>query len=179
MLYYRYLDFMVRTVATDARSLIDVGTGGCRYLDWFDWIPDRVSLDRKGPYRSEGVRGIEGNLLKLDLPDRFDVCTCFQVLEHVPRPLRFARRLQELGRTVIVSVPHRWPEGRTRGHLHDPVDAEKLARWMQREPNYSIVVTEPFSTEKGERLIAVYDEDPERRFDMDDVRARRTREAAV
>ena len=173
MLYYRYVDYMVRTVAAEARSLIDVGTGGCPYLEWFDWIPERVSFDLDDPYGSESVRGLAGDFLTCDLGRRFDVCTCLQVLEHVEEPERFGRKLLEVADIALVSVPHRWKAGQTTGHLHDPVDAEKLQGWMARAPNYSIVVREPFQRIRNERLIAVYDRDPDRRFGSAEVRARK------
>ena len=179
LLYYRYIDYMMRVVATDARSLIDVGTGGCPYLEWFDWIPDRVSFDLRSPYTSETVRGIEGDIMGYRFEERFDACTCLQVLEHVPDVKPFARRLLEIARTVVVSVPHRWPPRTTPGHVQDPVTARKLNAWMGRRANYAIVVAEPFRGAKGERLIAVYDEDPGRRFGAEEIQARRLRAAAV
>lgn len=178
-IYYRYVDLMVRAAAAEARSMIDVGTGGCPYLEWFDWIPERVSFDVASPYRSETVMGIEGDLLSHRFERRFDVCTCLQVLEHVPDAASFARRLQEIARLVIVSVPLEWPKGATESHIHDPVDPEKLAGWMGREPNYAIAVREPFLGRKGRRFIALYDEDPDRRFGSKTWKGRRVRERAV
>lgn len=179
LLYYRYIDYIMRVAATEARSLIDVGTGGCPYLEWFDWIPERVSFDLRSPYRSEAVQGIAGNLMTHEFERRFDVCTCLQVLEHVPDAAAFARRLLEIARLVVISVPHGWPAGRTTGHVHDPVTEEKLEGWMGRRPNYSILVREPFRTVKGERIIALYDEDPRRRFGSAAVENRRIRETAL
>lgn len=179
LLYYRYVDYVMRVAAAQARSVVDVGTGGCPYLEWFDWIPERVSFDLEEPYRSPTVTGIAGELLSHDFGRRFDVCTCLQVLEHVPDAAPFARRLLELAPLVIVSVPHRWPEGKVRSHVHDPVTREKLEGWMGREPNWSTVVTEPFRSGTGSRLIALYHEDRERRFGKPDVKARRVRDAAV
>lgn len=179
MLYYRYVDFIVRTVAAEADSLIDVGTGGCPYLEWFDWIPERVSFDLRHPYRSETVTGVAGDLLTHRFERRFDVCTCLQVLEHVPDAAPFAQRLQEIARRVIVSVPLNWPAGATVGHVHDPVTEEKLQGWMGRAPNYAIAVREPFQGRKGQRLIAIYDEDPDRRFGPDATKGRRVRDHAM
>lgn len=178
LMYYRYIEVILRTVARDADSLIDVGTGNSGYMEWFDWIDERLSVDIGTPYSSENVEGRVCDILKTDFGRRFDVCTCFQVLEHVPEADRFARRLLELGETVVVSVPFKWPEGKTRGHRHDPVDREKLRRWMGRAANYDIVVREPFTGAKGRRLIAVYAADPDRRYTARDFRARPRREMA-
>lgn len=163
LLYYHYVDYILRSTGAGARSMIDVGTGNCPYLEWWDWIPDRLSVDIRAPYVSAGVRGLRGDIHALDLP-RFDICTCLQVLEHVPDAARFARRLLELADLVLVSVPYLWPEGRTTGHVHDPVDEAKLGAWFGRAPNWQIVVQEPFEAAKARRLVALYDRDPARRF---------------
>ncbi|WP_167197253.1 class I SAM-dependent methyltransferase [Roseovarius gahaiensis] len=146
MLYYRYIDYIMRCVSVSAQSMIDVGTGNCPYMEWFDWIPERVSVDIRIPYQSEHVKGVKGDIFEMTFDRAFDICTCLQVLEHVPEADRFARRLLELGELVIVSVPYNWPGGeeQTAGHVHDPVDYDKLTDWMGRPANYHVVVEEPF-----------------------------------
>jgi SAM-dependent methyltransferase len=172
MIYYRYLEYIMRVVARDASSMVDVGSGNSPYLEWFDWIDDKRSVDIRVPYQSDTVQGIQGDIHELSFDKTFDLCTCFQVLEHVPDAARFARRLQELADTVIVSVPYKWPENSTKGHVHDPVTYEKLTGWMGREANYRIIAREPFRGQKHERLIAVYAADPARRYGHLDIKAR-------
>lgn len=172
LIYYRYLDYILRVVGRDANSLIDVGSGNCPYLEWFDWIDDRCSVDIRVPYQSDTVRGIQGDIHTLAFDKKFDICTCFQVLEHVPDAKLFARRSQELADMVIVSVPYNWPANQTTGHIHDPVTDDMLKDWMGREANYSIIATEPFRSSKHQRLIAVYAADPTRRYNFEDVKQR-------
>ncbi|MEO0465137.1 MAG: methyltransferase domain-containing protein [Pseudomonadota bacterium] len=172
LIYYRYIEYIMRVVARDATSMVDVGSGNSPYLEWFDWIDDRRSVDIRVPYSSDRVQGIKGDIHELHFDKTFDICTCFQVLEHVPNVVLFARRLQELAKTVIVSVPYKWPENSTKGHVHDPVTYEKLTAWMGRKANYKIIAREPFRSQKHERLIAVYDEDPARRFGQADIQNR-------
>lgn len=172
LLYYRYVDYIARTVGRDASSLLDVGSGNCPYIEWFFWINKKYSVDLQSPYSSENVIGIEGNIHTLSFAEKFDLVTCLQVLEHVPDAKAFAQRLLELGKTLIVSVPFKWPEGKAPGHIHDPVDAAKMRAWFQREPNYSIVVREPFLWVNHERLICVYDQDPLKKYGMDSRRDR-------
>lgn len=174
LLYYQYFRYMVRCIGHDAQSMIDVGSGNSGYLEWFDWIQDRVSIDIQTPYSSETVRGIEGDIFDLKLDAPYDICSCMQVLEHVPDPAPFARRLLELGRLVLISVPYKWPAGRTKGHVNDPVDLDSVVRWFGRKPNYHIVVSEPFQGSKGSRLIAIFDvADPKRKFAGDIRKTRR------
>jgi len=176
-LYYRYVDYIVRTVGREAKTLLDVGTGNCPYLEWFYWIDRKVSIDMRVPYRSKTVEGMVGDIHEMDFGEGFDIVTCLQVLEHVPDASIFGRRLLELGKIVVVSVPYRWDTSpRTLGHIHDPVTYKKLTAWMGREANYREVVREPFHTRKSERLIAIYDvQAPSRKISSNDIKARRAR----
>lgn len=173
LLYYHYFHFMIRCIGADARSLIDIGSGNAPYLDWFSWIPERVSVDLEIPYQSESVRGIKGNIHELTFEQPFDVCTCMQVLEHVPDADAFARRLMEIGRLVLVSVPYKWAAGSNKHHVHDPVDLKKVVGWFGRDPNYHLIVREPFATKSGARLFALFDvADPTRKFGNEVRKAR-------
>ncbi|MFK7837776.1 MAG: hypothetical protein AB8B60_16325 [Sulfitobacter sp.] len=169
---------MVRTVGRDAQSMIDIGTASCPYLEWFDWIPERVSFDMAEPYVSDTVTGIQGDFMAHDFGDkRYDIATCLQVLEHVPDVFPFARKLLDIAETVIVSVPFEWPKTAADDHVHDPISHRKLNRWMGRKANYKQVIREPFRGAVGKRLIAIYDTDPTKRYWRKDFkdRVRRTR----
>jgi hypothetical protein len=100
----REVRHLVEDLASEARSLLDVGSNGGDYLDWFGWIPQRVSVDIANPCSSEGVDGIRADFLTYDFPERFDVGLCLQVLEHIPDAEAFAQRmLASARRHVIVS----------------------------------------------------------------------------
>jgi SAM-dependent methyltransferase len=153
--YLREVRRLVTEVAADARSILDVGSNGCAYLDWFRWAPRRVSLDLKNPYSSEAVEGIKADFLAHKFPARFDVVLCLQVLEHVPNAAMFARRLlANAQRHLIVSVPYKWPAGRCAEHVHDPVDEAKMREWFGRSPDFSKIVAERNGIE---RLVAHFD----------------------
>lgn len=153
LVYYHALANCVRLIGNDAQSLLDVGSAGCKYLEWFDWIPDRASLDLKYATKAKGVRSIIHDFLTWE-PDRtYDIVTCSQVLEHVPDVEAFAKKLLACGRRVLISVPHKWKAGAVKGHIHDPVDQDKVDEWFGRKPDYSMTVREPFS---AERLICFY-----------------------
>lgn len=159
-IYYRYVDLMVRGLAADANSLVDVGSADARYVEGFDWIPHRHALDITAPYSSENVRGIEADFFDFEPEEKYDFATCLQVLEHIPDAEAFAQKLFQTAHRVLISVPYLWEEGSTDGHLHDPVDQDKLASWTGREPDYHIVVREPFR--KKRRLISYYHTEGER-----------------
>jgi hypothetical protein len=116
---------------------------------------------------------VQGDIFELDFGQTFDVCTCFQVLEHVPDATRFARKLLQLAPTVLVSVPYRWPRTPpTKGHVHDPVSYYKLSRCMGRRANYHMIVQEPFGGRKSSRLIAIYFADSSRKILPEDIKQR-------
>jgi SAM-dependent methyltransferase len=170
-LYLQYVFFLARVVGRDAGSVIDVGSNGCPYIEWLDWIPRKLSVDLEMPYSSATVEGRTGDFLALDIGESFDLGLCLQVLEHVPEVAAFARKLLATTPHLIVSVPYRWEPGQTE-HVHDPVDEEKLAGWFGRAPNYRVIVREPFFRKK--RLIAYFDrEDPSRRIAKAEVHQRR------
>ncbi len=162
-LYYKYVDFVMRTVAVDAKTMIDVGTGNCPYQEWWPWLTERVSIDIRAPYSSPNVRAIKANILDYQFDKQFDICTCMQVLEHVDNPPPFAQRLFDLGEIVIITVPFMWKPG-SKGHVQDPVSSEKLQSWVGRKPNHEMIVTEPFTSVS--RLIAIYHPDEKMRWSI-------------
>jgi hypothetical protein len=139
------------------KSVIDVGSNQTPTLEWHRGASSRlVSLDLVRPYMADGVESVVADVFAYDPGTMFDLVTCFQVLEHVPNPVAFARRLMELGDTVVVSVPFEWPKGKCAPHIHDPVDRAKMRVWFGREPVFDYVATE---LHKTERLIQVYRQD--------------------
>jgi hypothetical protein len=152
-LYLHQVFALASFIGRDARSIVDVGSNGHAYLDWFDWIPRRVSIDLETPYCSPNVISIRSDFLTADIRERFDLCLCLQTIEHVPDAERFSRRLLSIATHVLVSVPYRWPAGRDKDHVHDPVDEEKVAGWFGRAPDFQMISTEPNGTR---RLICYF-----------------------
>jgi hypothetical protein len=174
LMYYEYIRVLGASLAEDAKSLIDVGSHSTSISEEFDWIPDRAALDRGTPYSSENVRGIKADFLEFEPDRRYDFALCLQVLEHVPQADIFAKKLLAVADRVLVSVPYRWPKGHCTHHCQDPVDEAKLAGWFGREPDYSLVVEEPFCDRQiGRRLIS-YFHTPEETFEPKRFRSKRS-----
>jgi hypothetical protein len=142
-------------LAPHAESLIDVGSSGCPYLDWYGWIPHRTSLDLRTPYLSADINSIKADFLLWEKDRNYDVGTCLQVLEHIDRADLFARKLLDTSGILIVSVPYKWKAKTGNSHVHDPIDEAKMRDWFQRDPNYSIVIQEV--TTAARRLVNVYE----------------------
>lgn len=152
-LYYKAIFQYACVVAYDAKRIIDVGSASAEYLNWMPWILDRSILDFKIGGKFEGINSIEIDFLKFNPIEKYDVALCCQVLEHVENPTDFCSKLKEICNRLIITVPYKW-QGYTPGHIHDPVDEEKLQLWMGIKPNFSQVIYEPF---REARLIAYYD----------------------
>lgn len=153
-IYLRVVQQIAVSIAGNAISIVDVGSNGTPILEWFPSATLRVSIDRGKPYAAPRIVSIAADFRNWNPMRRFDVGLCLQVLEHVPEPADFARKLLDLCDVTIVSVPYRWPEEHYAYHLHDPVDEEKLQAWFGRPPNFSYKVTELFGEE---RIVCVYD----------------------
>ncbi len=160
LVYYHAVRVLVGHIGARAKSMIDVGSAGYPYLDWFSHIERRVSLDLNQPYEAPGIESITTDFLKFETDELFDIATCFQVMEHVPDPAGFAQKLLKLGKTVIVSVPYKWQKGWAKTHIQDPVDEEKLFSWFRREPNFQYICHE-IRIERP-RIIQVYERNKDR-----------------
>ncbi|MFD2658196.1 class I SAM-dependent methyltransferase [Gracilibacillus thailandensis] len=163
MMYYQYIDFLVRAFAINAKNILDVGTANTAYIENFDWISDKYTLDISKPYSSPNVTSIEMDFLEFNPENRFDFVTCLQVLEHIPKVDEFAKKLLEVSDRLLISVPYNWIEGSEDEHIHDPVDLDKVNKWFGREPSYYIIVEEPLrDIKKGKhrRLICYYQDEP-------------------
>ena len=140
--------------ASSSKTVMDVGSNGTPTLEWHREGAERlVSLDLRKPYISAGIESIKQDFFDYQSNEKFDLVTCFQVLEHVPNPKEFANKLLALAKTLVVSVPYQWPEGKCKWHIHDPVSEDKLADWFSKAPKFSYICRELNGVE---RLIQVY-----------------------
>jgi Methyltransferase domain len=163
-LYLRAAEAVCRRFGGSPASVIDVGSNGTPTLEWHRSTASKlVSVDLKRPYRAEGVESIISDFLVYEPDSKFDLVTCFQVLEHLPSPEPFARKLLSLGKVVVVSVPYKWPKGKCLHHPQDPVDEAKLKRWFGRNPDFSHLSIE-VEFDHSPRLVQVYCEGSNPRF---------------
>lgn len=152
MRYYARVLTFARQYAPAGGSVVDVGGRDCEYIRWFDWFDRKVIIDLRPPPASPGVETVAADFVSWQPAGRFDLVLCLQVLEHLADPSPFCRKLLSTGRTVIVSVPYRWPRGLCKYHLQDPVDEEKLRGWAGRSPRECAVVRDG----NRARLVAVF-----------------------
>ena len=151
--YYRVIREWLE--ATPGDSLIDVGAFDTPVATWGQFTT-RYAVDLYSEPDLPGVIGVCDDWIEWAPPFRFDVLTCLQVIEHLPddavRP--FVDRLFARSRVQIVSVPWKWPAGRCKWHLQDPIDDAKFCRLMSgRVPVQRQVVTD----DGVNRLIARFE----------------------
>ena len=70
LMYYKYVDILVRAFGAHARSVIDVGSWNTPLLEEFDWIPERHAMDLREPYQSGNVRGTKADFLTFSPAER-------------------------------------------------------------------------------------------------------------
>lgn len=85
----------------------------------------------------------------------YDVVLCSEVVEHVPKPKEFVRKLLKTGRTVVLAVPYKWdPCDDTKcHHLNNKISRDQIAQWAGRQPHAYDVVEEASGEQ---RIICVY-----------------------
>jgi hypothetical protein len=149
--YYEEVIGQARVYAPTGGSVIDVGASEAEVIRRLDWFTRRVVLDVKHILPLAGVENVTADFMAYQPEVIFDLVLCLQVLEHLPNPTPFAKKLLRTGKTVIITVPYKWPEGQCKTHLQDPVDEAKLKSWTRCQPIEASVVED-----RRDRLIAVY-----------------------
>ena len=159
--YYKYVRTLLGILSYNADSVCDVGSNG---TDMISWLPckEKVSIDLRNPLRAEGIQSIKADFITYDFSRKFDIVTCFQVLEHIDdeHVKLFANRLLETAENLlIVSVPYLWAKGACKYHLQDPVDQIKFASWFdissetKLKPVFSRVI---YDDKRIGRLVVVF-----------------------
>jgi hypothetical protein len=150
--YYREVVRLAQSRLSQGDRVIDVGSGEATVIGDLEGCGKRVTLDQRWIPSQPGVEHITADFISWRPDADYDLVVCLQVLEHLDEPATFTRKLFDTGRTVIISVPYRWPSGYCAGHVQDPVDEDKLRRWTGREPDELLIVQD-----RMKRLIAVYE----------------------
>jgi len=153
MLYYQETLKLAKKYAPDAETVIDVGSHNTQFLTLVDWIPSKTAIDLRRRPSIPGVMGIQGDFMQFGPENRFDLVLCLQVLEHLDSPALFTQKLLEIGKTVVITVPYKWPKGLCPSHCQDPVDEDKLLSWTEKSWLEKEIVTD----DKDARLIAVFE----------------------
>ena len=175
---YKHLHCVLQRYADFARSALDVGSSIPPYLNALPWLTSRTILgprfagnvgkgggelfSLKRIREKYNVSAIEADFLEwqpsTDSASFFDLVLCSEVVEHVPKPREFVRKLLTFGRVVVLAVPYKWdPCDDTKcHHVNNRITRDMIASWAGRQPNAFDIVEE----ESGEeRIICVFRSD--------------------
>lgn len=139
--YYKYVRTLLGLLSYNAKSICDVGSNG---TDMISWLPcqEKVSIDIGTPLYAEGVQSIKADFLEHNFSRKFDIVTCFQVMEHIgdEQIHAFANKLMAITEhLLVISVPYKWSKGACKWHKQDPVDESKFFEWFSTPPPESLL----------------------------------------
>lgn len=152
---------LIEVISHSATVVADVGSNKSPLLDFYGKIEKKFSVDIDSPYVADDVISVKEDFYNWEPPISVQVASCFQVIEHVPDPAKFAKRLLELFEVSIVSVPYLEPAGLNPGHINNDIDLETLIDWFGRAPNFYYIAKE---LSGDERIICVFDRTTEEIF---------------
>lgn len=150
--YYKKSLEYAKEYVPKGKTVLDVGSGGCEYIQWYNWIPEKWAIDLKKNPKIKGVKSKIGDYMEMEWKNPFDLVICLQVLEHHPDPKKFFKKLIEDGRYVIISLPYKWRSEKEKEHIHDPIDEKKILEWTCSSPIKSEVVND----NGGKRIVSIY-----------------------
>lgn len=84
-------------------------------------------------------------------PNKFDIVTCFQVIEHIEKAKEFTQKILKTGNLTIISLPYKWSENTCIYHCQDPIDEEKLYSWTGKKPIFTY-----YCLDELPRFICIY-----------------------
>lgn len=152
---------LIEIVAHSATTVADIGSNRSPILDYFGVKQTKYSVDIENPYRADDIISVTEDFYTWQPPEALQVGTCFQVIEHVPDPAKFCRRMLEMFEVCIISVPYLEPAGVNPGHINNDIDLPKIVNWFGREPNFHYIARE---LSGDERIICVFDKATKRKF---------------
>lgn len=127
--YYTEVENFVNRQST--QTIIDIGCGPSTLLTRLK-PPRKTAFDLWHMPTLPGVENIQGDLLTYPFPRKYGIVMCLQVLEHIQDVEPAIVRLFQITDSIlIVSLPYLWEQGKEPGHIHDPIDDAKIAKWFK------------------------------------------------
>ena len=136
-LYYKILT-RILTILSDEKqnSIIDIGSKG---MDLISELPQKIkySVCLVKPLDSPKVKSFKMDFFDFRSDIKFDIVTCFQVIEHIKKAEDFIQKLQNTGDNLLISLPYKWDKNICRYHYQDPIDENKIFSWTKRKPTFT------------------------------------------
>lgn len=187
--YYDMLFLLALRYGRDAKSILEVGCATDPFVRYLSYIGGDTTSQKRtcvAPYfvnyenkkkekQDQGqhdVELIEADFMKWDIPasqknqqnqnQKYDLLICSQVVEHVPDPGAFMKKLIKSATTAIISVPYDWPDcGKKCNHISNHITLDTILEWTSPEykpVHYAIVSERGTGKTKNtdKRIIAVF-----------------------
>jgi len=186
--YYDSLFFLTMQYGRGAKSLLEVGCASDPFSKYLNWIEDRtcvapyfIQYAGGGTIASHqlaaskdmyGVEFVEADFMTYEATpaatttssavaakkEKYDLLLCSQVVEHVPDPGAFFRKLIESAKTSIISVPYNWPPcGKICNHVTDHITLDTILEWSKpHTPQHYTIVKEGAGGASSRRIITVF-----------------------
>ena len=168
--YYDSLFYTAMQYGVTAKTSIEVGCASDPFLQYLDWIEHRTCVapyfveyssssknDKLSTTTNATIERVTADFMEYKLPNntRYDLLLCSQVVEHVPDPASFMKKLILSAKTSIISVPFNWPDcGSQCNHVTHHITKELLLKWsFPYVPIYSGVVGENSGKRDFDRRI--------------------------
>ena len=153
MVYIKALKQILHIICDEKQeSIIDIGSNGVDLISFLP-IKTKVSLDIVNPIKNDKVIGLKQDFFTYKPDRKFDIVTCFQVIEHIQEAKSFTQKLLKTGNIIVISLPYKWKNGACEYHCQDPIDETKILSWTQVEPEHVFYCHE---TDNSVRIICLY-----------------------
>ena len=175
--YYDSLFYAAMKYGITAKTSIEVGCASDPFLRYLDWIERRTcvapyfveyssnsSKNDNDKLSTNAIETVTADFMEYKLPNntQYDLLLCSQVVEHVPDPASFMKKLILSAKTSIISVPFDWSDcGKKCNHVTHHITKELLLKWSAPYvPIYSVVVVENEGKRYNDkRIIVVFKND--------------------
>lgn len=143
------------------QSCLDIGSYGVPFISRFNCLHRyQLSKDYPSAETLPCVEKIQADFLTWSPNQTYTLCTCMQVLEHIPNPRIFVEKIFSICEHIVISVPYLWPPKSLTGpggHLHDLIDEDTLKNWTsKRDASLQTIVTDGEGW-SSKRLVVAYD----------------------
>lgn len=151
LVYYRVARRIIKILSGNKKTILDVGSAGIDLMSDVNF-KERYSISLFGAINNEKVTGYEMDFFNYKPDKKFDIVTCMQVIEHIKDARLFTQKLLQTGNVTLISLPYKWRKGKTKSHVQDPVDEDKILSWTDIKPLYSFYVADGGC----QRIICIY-----------------------
>lgn len=169
LIYYDSVYFLSVQFGAKAKSALEVGCATDPFSKYLSWIHTK---DCVAPYfatydsakgsgtidddhaASSSVTQITADFMEWENQKMYDLVVCSQVLEHVPDPSSFTKKLISISsQATIISVPYMWGACTLCGHLTHLINESMVLEWAKpHKPTYHAIIEEKL----GKRLVVVF-----------------------